>query len=222
MGTGSKSQAGTKSREPSHGNQVEVRQDAISQQPALRPKKQPQINVRGNSRDPLRGSYCTPKWLADVMGPFDLDPFSNPRSHIRAERACMLEDGGDGFGDGTPGSFRSGAHGELQRTTADSCVWLQPDYQVALRALGHYACTRWVALLRFDPRTRWFDLVYGAAELVAVIRHDPDGRPFGFEAPPGIETSSNTFPHALYARCAEDIPDEALRFCCAWRKRPTT
>jgi hypothetical protein len=141
-----------------------------------------------------------------------------------------------GVGGVSPGSFRSGgpiALGEtagalerlgypLYRATEMAHVWLQPDYRFVLRAFNHYRHTRWIALLRFDPRPEWFDEIYEGAELVAVIRHDPEGRPFGFEPPPGVTASTNTFPHALYARHAEDVPRAALRYCAAWRKKPTT
>lgn len=159
--------------------------------------------------------------MADGLGDFDLDPFSNPRSHIRSAARCMLEDGGDGFGDGSPGSFRCGARGELQRATNATRLWFQPNYLFVLRAFNHYAHTRWIALLRLDPRPEWFDAVYEAAELVAMIRHDPAGKPFGFEMPPGVTGAGNTFPHALYARRAEDVPRDLLRYCASWRKKPT-
>lgn len=177
-------------------------------------------NVRGNSKDPNRGKWCTPEWLAKAVGPFDLDPFSNPHSHIVSEFACMLEDGGDGFGAGVAGSFRVGKE-ETRSATERTSVWLQPPYELGFvsRAFEHYRHTRWVALLRFDPRPKWFDPIFDSSELVCVIRSDPNGDPFGFEPPPGVAESSNTFPHALYYRCAEDVTSEVLRWCIAWRKR---
>jgi hypothetical protein len=201
------------------GNQV--REPSQGTKSSSSGSEQRQLSVRGKSGDPVRGTWCTPKWLADAVGEFALDPFANPRSHVRSVARCALEDGGDGFGDGSPGSYRCGAAGEIQHATSEDTVWIQPPYDIVLRAFDHYAHTRWVALLRFDPRPEWFDAIYDAAELVAVIRHDPEGRPFGFEPPPGVVASTNTFPHALYARHAEDIPRAALRYCAAWRKRPT-
>lgn len=195
------------------------------------------VNVRGGSGDPERGSYVTPEWLARRLPRFDLDPFSNPRSHIVADRACMLERGDDGFGDGRVGSFmlnhkRPG--GGTFYASENTRVWLQPPYEKGFvaRAFQHYAHTRWVALLRFDPRPPWFDMVYDAAELVAIIRSDPDGKPFNFDAPPEIrrigrsgkqlKQAGNSFPHAIYARHAEDVPDAVLEHCCAFTKEPTT
>jgi hypothetical protein len=179
------------------------------------------VNVRGKSGDPNRGNWCTPKWLAKYVGPWDLDPFSNPRSHIVARDACMLEDGGDGFGDhSTPGSYRCAGSPE-RVAQASARVWIQPPYSIVQLVLNHYRHTRWCALLRFDPRPKWFDDVYEAAELVCVIRNDPDGKPFNFEPPPGVTASSNMFPHALFYRRADDVTDAALRHTIAWRKRAT-
>jgi hypothetical protein len=184
-------------------------------------------NVRGNSKDPARGTACTPLWLARAVGPWDLDPFSNPRSHIASAQRCMLEDGGDGFGDGTRGSFRCGADGELQHATETTRVWGQPDYLFTLRAFRHYAHTRWCFLLRFDPRPEWFDLVHDAAEAVAIPRGTYDlacerrlSSTFNFELADGLRASGNTFPHALYYRRFDDITPAVKRTCIVYRKKP--
>lgn len=171
-------------------------------------------NVRGGSRDPARGTWCTARKLADALGSFHVDPFSNPRSHVRSEHDCQLERGDDGFGDGSEGSYRIGT--QLHTASSETRVFIQPDYSFVLRALRHYMHTRWVALLRFDPRPEWFDMVYDAAELVAVVR-DPDAR--DFEPPPGVTSPGSTFPHAIYFRRAEDATPEMLRMCIAFRKR---
>lgn len=170
-------------------------------------------NVRGNSRDPNRGTWCTPKAIADAVGPFDLDPFSNPRSHIVTSACSELEDGGDGFGDGTLGSYRSAA--VYGHASASTRVWFQPPYSIVLRAFNHYRHTRWTALLRFDPRPEWWHEIYAASELVCVLHVE-------FEPPPGVpKPPGNTFPHALYYRHAEDVTPAVLRMAAAaWRKKP--
>jgi hypothetical protein len=174
------------------------------------------VTALGNTRDPNRGAWCTPKWIADLVGPWRLDPFSNPRSHIDAERACMLERGDDGLGDGkTPGSHFVRAEEAVAIADETWRVWIQPDYQVVLRAFAHYRHTRWCALLRFDPSTEWFEEIYEASSLIAV----PRGRRVNFEPPPGVRASSNAYPHALYYRNAEDATPSVLRACVAWRKK---
>lgn len=48
-----------------------------------------------------RGAWCSPpEWTerATERGPFDVDPFTNPRSTLAARLKCMLERGDDGFG----------------------------------------------------------------------------------------------------------------------------
>lgn len=173
------------------------------------------VNVRGKSGDPNRGQWCTNRVLASAVGTFDLDPFSNARSHIVSDAACWLERGDDGFGDGTPGSYRIAGRGLLKAGAATK-VWGQPPYSITLRAFRHYAHTRWAFLLRFDPRPEWFDLIYDAAELVCVLR---DKGVRDFEPPPGVKQSGSTFPHAIYYRHAADVTDEVLAVSIAWRKK---
>lgn len=172
--------------------------------------------VRGGSDDPERGTWCTNPKLAKALGRFHVDPFSNPDSYIEADAACMLERGDDGFGKervkrlGEGWFFRS--QFGYSRTYADTKVFIQPPYKrgFPMRAFRHYAHTRWVCLLRFDPRPEWFDLVLDACELYAVIR-DPEAR--NFEPPPGVTAPGSTFPHALYYRHAEDVTDDVLELC---------
>jgi len=128
----------------------------------------------------------------------------------------MLEDGGDGFGgQAAPGSYRCGRdlYGEAHGATR---VFLQPPYSIVEKAFRHYQHTRWVALLRFDPRPTWFDEIYWRAELVCVFSE------IEFESPPGVSKGGgNSFPHALYYRRAEDVTPDVLKLApIAWRKKP--
>jgi DNA N-6-adenine-methyltransferase (Dam) len=41
-----------------------------------------------------RDDYCTPKWIADLIGPVDLDPCSNAESHVRAYTQFRQSDDG--------------------------------------------------------------------------------------------------------------------------------
>lgn len=175
------------------------------------------VNVRGGSRDPKRGGWCTSKEHALALGRFDLDAFSNLRSHIIADTSCCPENGDDGFGDGTPGSYYTVAGG-LQRASSTTRTFIQPPYSIVLRVLRHYMQTRWTALLRFDPRTEWFDMIYNASELVCVLRKCE------FEPPPGVpkKNGGNSFPHAIYYRNAADVTPEILAMSIAWRKRART
>jgi hypothetical protein len=166
------------------------------------------VNVRGNTNDPNRGNWCTPKWLAELIGPVDLDPCSNPRSHVQAKRRLMLANGDDGL---APDWLYSPLVVNGPR------VFINPPYArgSVLRWYDAYKHTRWCFLLRFDPSTEWFDAVYSAAELIAV----PRGRRVNFEPPPGVAASSNAIAHALYYRHAADVPPSVVRACVTWRKK---
>jgi hypothetical protein len=179
--------------------------------PAAEPP--PQVaNVNGGSKDPRRGTYCTPEPIAKAVGEWDLDPFTNPRSHVVAAEMCMLERGDDGLLDlDQPGSYYIEGDGQGQ-ATADTRVWIQPPYEIVLEAIGHYGHTRFCALLRFDPSTEWFELLLAHTAVICV----PFER-IEFDAPPGIETSANPYPHALYYACEDDITDEVRRMCLVLR-----
>jgi hypothetical protein len=177
------------------------------------PRANKKRNVRGNSGDPNRGTWCTAEKVARAIGRFDLDPFSNPRSHILADASCQLERGDDGFGDGTRGSYRIAGVGLLRASEETRTFW-QPPYMKGFveRVISHYGHTRWTALLRFDPRPTWFSKLYRRSALVIVLWQAE------FEPPPGVDDPpGNTFPHALFYRDARDVTPEALRLGFGWR-----
>ena len=170
-------------------------------------------NGNGGSGEVARGAYCTPKAWAERVGPWDVDPFSNPRSHIVAARRCMLEDGGNGMLDReVVGSYS--APPAFGRADENTRVFLQPPYEMVDEALEHYGHTRFCALLRFDTSTKWFAKLYRITRLVCVPR-----RRLAFEPPPGVKASANPYPHALYYAREEDATPRVLRACIAWRTR---
>jgi hypothetical protein len=156
----------------------------------------------------VRDSWCTPRWLADAIGEFDLDPCSNPRSHVKARKTYQVERGEDGL---DPSSFR----------LMGSCrTFINPPYSrdQVQRWIDAYKHTQFCFLLRFDPSTKWFQDIYDASGLIAI----PRGRRINFEPPPGVSASSNVFPHALFYRNPSDATGEVIRACVAWRKKPRT
>lgn len=191
-------------------------------------------NVHGGSGEVERGTYCTPKKYALAVGPWDLDPFSNPRSHIVSAKSCQLERGDDGlFVRQTPGSYwiapggdesnRAAAmlvateamlRGEVEASIATSTTrtWIQPPYEIVLDAIRHYGHTRFCALLRLDTSTEWFEALWALTDVIAIPRERLE-----FEAPPGIETSANPYPHALYYACERDVTDEIRKLCIVLR-----
>jgi DNA N-6-adenine-methyltransferase (Dam) len=153
--------------------------------------------------DELRDSFCTPKEYADAYGACDLDPFSNPRSHIKAARAFDVDRGQDGFALAryVPRSWR---------------VWCNPPYSRGNveRAVAAYRHTRYTFLLRHDPSTAWFAELWSASDLVCNARDRID-----FEPPPGVEASNNPFPAVFFVRHEDDLTPELAALCYVMRPR---
>ena len=177
--------------------------------------KRKQANVNGGSKEVDRGNWCTPKAWAERVGPWDVDPFSNPRSHIVADATCQLERGDNGLPpDILEGGYLVAGVGQFH-ANKNTRVWLQPPYEIVLEVLAHYGHTRFGALLRFDPSTEWFCRLYSLSALVCVPRRQR----IEFEPPPGVKASKNPYPHALYYAREEDATPAVLRACFAWRTR---
>lgn len=151
-----------------------VKQGSAPRRQAGQPGTRRAANVYGGSAEDTRGSWCTPAWLAEKLGRFDLDPCSNARSHIRATRRLALEDGDDGLDENWLLS---------PFVVAGPRVFINPPYAkgAVLRWLRAYQQTRWCFLLRFDTSTEWFAEIYRRTALVAVTR-----RRVNFEPPPGV------------------------------------
>jgi hypothetical protein len=159
------------------------------------------VNPAGGSGfDEGRDSWTTPRWLTELIGPVDLDPCGNPRSTVQTPTSLCLENGDDGLCDEVmyaPGSHYRGATGMVHVAGEDDRVFINCPYArgQVLRWVEHWRNTRFIFLLRFDPSTKWF------GELFPHSTHIwwPDRR-INFEPPPGVKSSSNPFPHALYMR----------------------
>ena len=175
------------------------------------------IHLAPEVLDEQRGAWCSPPEYTAAAGAFDLDPFTNPRSTLVARHTCMLERGDDGFGldrRATPGAFYV-APAQYQVAAADWRVWIQPPYSIVLEALAHYGHTRFVALLRLDTSTKWFELLYGLSEVIMVPKRDR----LEFVPPPGVRPSSNPFPHGLYYAKAADVTPEIRNLCFEWKTK---
>lgn len=102
--------------------------------------------------------WCTPKWLAELLGPFDLDPCSNELSHVQAK--LTFEGHGDhDCGDTAPWGKRTS-------------VFCNPPYSNvlpwALRLVDHAG--PWCALVKLDPTTKWWATLMTANPTVAPFR----------------------------------------------------
>jgi len=99
--------------------------------------------------------WCTPRWLAELLGRFDLDPCGNERSHIKAETVCILPtlDG-------------------LKQNWGRWSVFVNPPYSKPLlwceRLRDHAG--PWCALLKLDPSTKWWAVLMAANPTIAPLR----------------------------------------------------
>jgi hypothetical protein len=118
-------------------------------------------------------SWCTPKWLADLLGPFDLDPCSNANSHIDSYARCSLDANvfphrDNVHRDGLAFDWREAR--ETPRIPVS--VFVNPPYSNPLpwceRLRDHDG--PWVALLKLDPSTRWWATLMQANPTFAPFR----------------------------------------------------
>lgn len=142
--------------------------------------------------EPDRSTWCTPEALAIKLGPWNLDPCSNERSHIIAAKTFDLD--------------RRGQDGlRLARYVSRSTrAFINPPYSRGMveQFVDAYAHVAFCFLLRFDPSTEWFRKLIARTELVLVLADR-----INFEPPPGVvphHKMSNPFPHALFYRRACD------------------
>lgn len=165
----------------------------------------------------LRNCWCTPKWLADLIGPVAVDPATNDRAHIQAMVKIILEKGDTGIHDpGVPGSFRYS--GRLAKAERRDVVFCNPPYGhgEVIRWVNHYLHTQFIFLLRWDPSTEWFSALKKAATHVWF----PNDR-LNFEPPPRIKSSTNPFPHALYmARPGQGLLERLATKGTLWLPNP--
>lgn len=130
--------------------------------------------------------WCTPRDLAVLLGPFELDPCSNDRSYVIAANRY----------DGTPGN-----DGLVASWTGS--VFVNPPYSNPLpwceRLRDHKG--PWVALMKLDPSTKWWATLMQASPTVAPFR-----KRLKFERPDKPPLTAN-FPSVLlwsrWRPCAE-------------------
>lgn len=166
---------------------------------------------RGDGPKPDRDQWCSPLIITDAVGPVDLDPCANARSHVQARRTFRLDRGQNGL--------------VLARFVAAlTLTYINPPFSRGNVAkwIAAYAHVRFIFMLRMDTSTKWFADVEGRSEAIAVLREQRTN----FEAPPGVDgDDSNTFPHCLFYARAADITDAIRDLCYIWepkRCRPST
>jgi hypothetical protein len=173
-------------------------------------------------------AFCTPEWLAQLLGYFDFDPCSNDRSHIRAGWAFSLEKGIDGLKMPWRGS------GFMNWPYSSPMPWAQK----AIHEMTIGNCTELVVLCKLDPSTEWWHTI--TENVLGVLdRWDFDDRiqfdehpasiawrkaqrdaaiERGDEKIPPLKTSNNFASVILHHR-REDAPMLALAdYATLWRK----
>lgn len=165
------------------------------------------VNPLGGTGDPVRDGWCTPRWFAELIGPVDIDPCSNERSHIQARlRACGP--GVPSYADGVPAAPACGL-AMAPLVPADWLAFINCGYSrgTVIQFVRAYAHVRFQFLLRFDTSTEWFSELFEIANWIAF----PRLRRVNFEPPPGVPESSNAYPIGLFCR---DLPRKELRDAC--------
>jgi hypothetical protein len=149
-----------------------------------------------------RDTWCTPRWLTEAIGEFDLDPCSNDRATVPARTQLRLDLGQDGL---------VGADVVL----SDQRVFINPPYSNVGPWVATYKHTRFCYLLKLDTSTRWFAELHAATRLILIPR-----KRVSFEPPPGVPPEraiAQQFPHALFYAHAEDATDAIRALCWSWR-----
>lgn len=133
-------------------------------------------------------TWCTPKWLADMLPEFDLDPCSNSRSHIRAKARHTIET------NGLAQPWRG-------------LVFCNPPYSKPMPwcvAADDCAANGGTVLFlpKLDPSTQWWGLLMSRASAVGIFSER-----LQFE---GGSSSGNNFCSALL--CVGDLAPVACVF----------
>lgn len=107
------------------------------------------IRKRVKAENPWSDAFCTPQALAERFGKFQTDPASNPRSHIDAAWAYMLEKHLDGLK--LPWWERTFVNWPY----SSPMPWaLKAQHEMAI---GN--CTELVVLCKLDPSTLWWGVI---------------------------------------------------------------
>lgn len=104
------------------------------------------IRKTPKERNPWSDAFCTPRWLAKILGQYDVDPCSNPRSWIDAIWSYMLELGHNGLKHRWMGSAF------VNWPYSGPMPWAQKG--IHEMSIGN--CTELVVLAKLDPSTEWW------------------------------------------------------------------
>lgn len=148
-----------------------------------------------------RDCWATPRWLTDLLPLVSLDPCSNERSTVRAERDYRLARGEDGL-----------------RLPWFGSVYVNPPYSDvkpwAAKLLRSPRVMAAAFLINVDPSVSWWHALTERLPIALMFR-----KRIQFVPPPGIKPSSNSKPQALLMDAAflSMCSDELLATGVLWR-----
>lgn len=125
-----------------------------------------------------RDSWCTPRWLTELLPEVDLDPCGNHRSTVKCRDFYCLENGDAGLSLPWVGSvFVNPPYSDIQ-------PWANRALQVTVTECGF--------LVNVDSSTQWWKTITKRCHRMLLFY-----KRIQFDAPPGVSTSSNSRPQAL-------------------------
>jgi hypothetical protein len=143
------------------------------------------VNKYGGHDPEDRSTWCTPPEITAAIGPVHLDPCGSPRATVQAVTSWQIERGEDGLDPARIATI------DPRMLIYINCPYKRGAALAWIRAYAAFVGS--LFLLRFDPSTEWF------RALVATHRSmwiPPDR--VDFVPPPGVASSSNPYPHALF------------------------
>lgn len=145
-------------------------------------KVRPMVDGSALSSD----EWVTPKYLCDLLGPFDLDPASNARSHVRAASMCTLD---ESIVSASANVFLDGLAHPWRGSVFTNFPYSKP-LPWCVKLAEHDG--PWCALVKLDPTCRWWSTLMSATPQVAPFR-----KRLKFE---GDKAMTANFPSALVYR----------------------
>lgn len=138
------------------------------------------LDPKINPATGVKWSDCwrTPETLCNALGTFDTDPCSGEGSHVKASVSYALERNEDGL------ALPWGGSVFCNMPYSDPMPWCS-------RLAAHKG--PWVALVKLDPSTKWWQVLMGDCTNWAPFR-----KRITFDPPAGIDMhASAKFPNAL-------------------------
>lgn len=143
------------------------------------------INKYGGHDPEDRSTWCTPSKITAAIGPVHLDPCGSARGTVQSVTTWLIERGEDGLDPARIATI------EPRSLIYINCPYKRGAALAWIRAYAGFAGSMF--LLRLDPSTEWFRTLIATHPVMWI-----PGERVNFEPPPGVRSSSNPYPHALF------------------------